>query len=183
MNLPDPWSSLASLDIATCVSIRSRLVIVTSCAFCADSYKSIFQLPAQIPDRDISGDQLLLYDPGRFNPHDGAPYIHIDALVATIPHLLGIENQLAKKLVSLGPMILFPKRIQALTWAELRRCHLGEHGEWFCGVHGQWLGVDSAISIKAILDGIACNGGITLMDRKIMVCALKNGDNLQKLYT
>lgn len=162
--------------------IRSRLVIATQYVFCNDSHNSMPQMPAQIRERDLSGDKILLYDLGQFNPRDGAPYLHIDALVATIPHLLGIEDQLNKIPVNTGPMIFFPKRIKALTWAELRRFHLGEHGEWFCGVQGQWLGVNSAVSSKTILDGIGCNGGITLADRKAMVNALKNRHSLRTLY-
>lgn len=140
-------------------------------------------MPSQIAERDPSGDEVLVPNLGLFDVGDVAPYIDIDSLAATIPHLLGIEEQLKRKFTDLGPVILFPRRIQSLNWAQLRCLHLGENGEWFHGVSGQWVGIDRATSVDTILTELGCVGGITSADRRKIRSALRRRQRVQKLYT
>lgn len=142
----------------------------------------VLHMPAQICERERSADKILRHHPEQFSPLDQAPYFQIDTVMATIPHLMGIEDQVIQTSLDLGPMLIFPKRIKVLNWSELRRFQHGTKGQWFYGIEGEWVGAEGPLSVKNILDGINCNGGITAADKQAIISAVRDHLDLRIHY-
>lgn len=139
-------------------------------------------MPNQIREREYSADQILRHHPGHFNPLDRAPYFQVDTVMATIPHLMGIEGQVIQSSLDLGPMIIFPKQIKTLNWVELRQFQHGTTGQWFYGIEGEWVDTKGPVSAKNILDGLNCSGGITAADRQAITNSIRGRLDLCVLY-
>lgn len=125
-------------------------------------------------------------------PEDLYLYLSTQTIKATVPYLLGIDDQLARIddqgnadafSTALGPTIVFHGGNRAVTLAQLRRMqHRGYIGGPN-GIQGKWSGVEGPMSSAAVLDSIACPKGFTGADLCAIDDALETGkERARELY-
>lgn len=142
------------------------------------------QLPIQIPEKSYN-DKTLSLQPEQFNPQDLVVYLSLQTVTATVPNLLGIDDQLVRindqedadtMSIDLGPNILFQGGIGAVTWAQFQWMQHTGHNEHTIGIRGKWSGVESPLTSAAVLDMIDCPRGFTRAD----LCAIDDALHIGK---